>query len=396
MENKLQRADAGGKPAYNTYYMRVSAWYRIGKWLLLLFFTVYLTVMMLSHRESITYENLLYLLRDFNVTSSVEGGFSSISYDEQPNMTFASYKGELVAAGSTEILFFDGKGGVVLRDSSACETPVLASGDKYLLVYDEGGTTFALYTAVACVMRGETDSSIQSGAMSDTGAFAIATRSQDTKYLVTLYSSSYRKIASYYRDAYVTDITLSSDGERLAILEIADRNGVLDGVVTLCRSNSSETQEIVLSNQIPLAASYLKDGTLSVVTDSAVHFYDSSGQVKNVFTFSSMTLSWMSFSDTRVAVVCNEDILGTSSRVAVLDSNGNVSADTVLHEKIHSVTASDGQYAAYVQGQNSILYLAQTGAESLAASCAGNLLHICEISALPVFCFPTVARAADT
>ncbi len=396
MGNPIERADAARKNAYNTYYMRVSAWYRNGKWLLLLLFTVYLALMMLSYRESMTYENLLYLLRDFNVTSSVEGGFSSIVYEEQPNMAFASYKGELVVAGSSEILFYDGKGGVTLRDTSECQSPVLESGDKYLLVYDEGGTSYALYTAIACVMRGNTDSSIQNGVVSDAGFFAIATRSQESKYFVTVYAPSLRKIASYYRDTYVTGIALSPAGEYLAIFGISSENASLSGVVTLCKIGSEETVDITLSHSIPLSASFLQDGTLAVVTDNAVFFYDSAGHEKTAVPFSPMTLSHMHFSDTRVAVVCSEDILGTSNQVFVLDSDGNIVADTERKDKILSVTASDGKIAAYVQGQDTVLYLTPNGGQSYLASCTGNLMKICEVSGFPVFCFPTGAQAADS
>ncbi len=396
MGNQIQRADFARKDAYNTYYMRVSGWYRIGKWMLLLLFTVYLTLMMLSYRESMTYENLLYLLRDFNVTSSVDGGFSSVSYDEQANMTFASYKGELVVAGSSEITFYDGNGGVVLQDSSVCRTPVLETGDKYLLVYDEGGTDYALYTAIACVTRNSTDSPIQSASVSDTGAFAIATRSHDSKYLVMMYSPSLKKIASYYRDTYVTDVTLSPHGEVLAILGISEEKGALGGVVTLCKSGSSEMTDIPLIEEIPLAASFLEDGSLAVVTDSAVRFYDSDGKESTCVAFQSMTLSHMDFSKTHVAVVCTEDTLGTSSRILVLDSTGTAVTDTVVHDRITAITASDGQIAAYVQGQNFVLYLPKNGTDPYTASYTGNLLNICEISAIPVFCFSTAARAANS
>lgn len=396
MGNEVQRQDAGGKDAYNTYYMRVALWYRNGKWILLLLFTLYLTLMMLSYRESMTYENVLYLLRDFNVSSSADGGFSSVVYEEQPNMTFASYKGELVVAGSSEIVFFDGNGGATLRDASECQKPILESGDKYLLVYDEGGSSYALYTAIARVMRGSTDSPIQSGAVSDTGMFAIASRSHESKYLVTLYSPSLRQIASYYRDNYVTGVTLSSDGEYLAIFGISGEDASMDGVVTLCSTASAETVDVALPGRIPLSASFLNGDTLAVVTDSAVCFFDTSGREKSIFPFSSLTLTHMHFTDTRVAVACSEDVLGTSSRVFVLDSDGNTVAESVRSEKILSVTASDGPYAAYVQGQDSLLYLAPNAEESTTASLSGNLLKICEISALPVFCFPTEAQTADS
>ena len=69
------RADAvvPDTAAYNKYYMRVSARYGVAKWITLLLFTVYLLGMLVWGRNSITYENFLYLLRDFNLSSASSG-----------------------------------------------------------------------------------------------------------------------------------------------------------------------------------------------------------------------------------------------------------------------------------------------------------------------------------
>ena len=55
--------------AYNKYYMRVASRFGVAKWITLLLFTVYLLAMLALGRSSITYENFMYLLRDFNLTS---------------------------------------------------------------------------------------------------------------------------------------------------------------------------------------------------------------------------------------------------------------------------------------------------------------------------------------
>ncbi len=395
MDDKMQRVRNSDKQVRNLYYIRVSARYRIVKWILLLVFSLYLSVMLLTHRESMTYENLLYLMRDFNVAYGSSDHFSSVVYEEQPNMSFASYKDQLVVAGSAELSVYSGDGTVTLSDEPNCLSPVLESSDKYLLLYDEGGTFYALYTSLACVLRENAQSLIQCAAVSDAGPYAIATRSGESKYSVSLYNASFQKIASYYRDNYVIDLSFSSDGKWLVIVGVCAEDGSMRGVVTLCRVGSDETVEIRLSDQFPLSAAYLEDGTLAVVTDTSVLLYNRDGTLKHTHPFESMILTCMNISDTHVAVVCSENILGTSSRAFVIDSEGRVLTEREFDEKVIAVTASDGNSAAYVQTQNAVYYLRLKGGEAFTASYTGNLQAICDVLGQPVFCFPTTARAAE-
>lgn len=394
-KNLIPEADAAEREVYNKYYMHVSSLYRVGKWVLLLLFTLYLIVMLLAYRDSITYENFLYLTRNLQMPALSEGSFSSVVYEEQQNMSFTSFKGELVTAGASGISFYDGEGTLQLQDSTDCLRPVLLSGEKYLMMYDEGGTSYSLYTSIGRVYRTRMENIIQCAAMNDQGIHAVATRSQEAKYCVTLYDASFREIAQYYRDTYVTGLALQSGGEQLAILSIAADGSSLKGSVTLGYVGSDTTTDIPLGDQIPLAASYLQDGTLAVVTDSAVLLFGGEGEMKASVSLSSTLLSCMSFSDTRVAVVCSENTLGTSNRIYIIDENGSVIGERTVSGKVTAVIAADGSTAAYVLGQQNVLALSSSGETMAEMSYTGNLLTLCVIDGRAVFCFASGAQAPE-
>ncbi len=387
-------ADVKGADAYNIYYLRVADRYRLFKWLLLLLFTVYLLFMMLLHRESITQENFAYLLRDFNVSAVADGGFASVVYEERQNMTFASFKGELAVASMSEIALYNGMGTASLKDSTDCRNPVLDAGDKYLLLYDEGGTSYALYTAIACVKQGKTESIIQTAAISDSGTYAITTRSRESKYTVSLYSASFREIARYYRDTYVTDVSLNANGDQLAILSTSQDQSVLHGTLTLCMVGSDSVVDIPLGSHLPLKASYLADGTLAVILEDGVRFFNADGTQRAIFSFSSVSLSSMHISDTKVAVACREDTLGTQSRVYVLGSDGTLLADIPFEQKILSVMASDEKTHVYVCTQDAVWTASETNGKAILASYSGKLVSLCEIGGAPIFCFASGAQSA--
>lgn len=391
--NPSSADDITRQDEFNPYYMRVSSLYRIGKWVLLLLFALFLTVMLLTYRDSITYENFLYLTRNLQMPAMSEGSFSSVVYEEQQNMRFAAYKGELVTAGTSGISFYDGLGALQMQDSTDCVSPVLLTGEKYLMVYDEGGTSYSMYTTIGRVYRGKTENIIQCAALSDRGVHAIASRSQEAKYCVTLYDASFRKIAQYYRDTYVTGLALQSDGERLAILGISSEGASLKGVVTVGQVGTDTAADISLGEQIPLAAAFMNNGILAVVTDGAVLFMDGNGTVKCSVSLSSMLLSGISIADTHIAVACRENTLGTSNRILVIDENGTVTGDCTFAGKVVGVTAAEGTAAVYIRGEQSVLALSKTGETVAEMAFTGNLLEICVIDGRAVFCFPAGASA---
>lgn len=392
-QNLLPQKNAGPRDEYNKYYMHVSSLYRIEKWVLLLLFALYLTVMMIAYRDSITYENFLYLTRNLQMPALSEGSFSSVVYEEQQNMSFAAFKGELAVAGSSGISFYDSEGTLRLQDSTDCIRPVLLTGDKYLMMYDEGGTSYSLYTTIGRVWRTNAENSIQCAAINDQGLHAVAVRSQESKYCVTLYDASFRELARYYRDTYVTGLALQSDGEQLAILNIAAEGSSLRGAVTIGRVGVDTTTDVSLGDQIPLAASYMQSGTLAVVTDSAVLLFNEDGTIKSSVSLSSTLLSHMSFSDTRIVVACSENTLGTSSRVLIINEDGSIVGERAVSGKITSITAADGSAAAYIQSRQEVFALSETGEITAEMSYTGNLLDLCVVDGRAVFCFAAVAQA---
>ncbi len=394
VKKNVVQTDSKPSAAYNTYYMHVASRYRFLKWILLLGFTLYLVFTLLVFRGSISQENLLYLLRDFNVSAVSDGGFSSVIYEEKQNMTFAPFKGELVVAGTADISFYNGSGARTLQGETPCQRPVIETSDKYLLLYDEGGTSYSLYTTIARVKSAVTTSAIQCADVSDSGVYAIATRSQEAKYAITLYSSSFSETARYYRDSYITDIALRNDGEQLAMIGVVSENSALRGVLTLCKVGTEEMRDISLGECLPLTASYLENGTLAVITDTGVQLIGSDGEIRSSFSISPAMLTSMHVSASRIVLACREDTLGTTHRVYVLDAEGNLIAQQSISDKVTRVFASDTPYVAYVCAQNSIKAFDSDGQLTELSSFTGNLLSVCEIGTETVLCFSTGARTA--
>lgn len=374
----------------NPYYTHISSVYGALKWGTLLLFAGYLLIMLFVGRDSITYENFLYLMRDLNVSSG-SGAFSSIVYEEQQNMAFGAYKNGLIVAGSSGVSMYDASGTVVLHDSVSYKSPVIVSGEKYMLLYDAGGTEFSVFTTLSCVNRGNTEGAILCAAVGDNGNFAVVSQTNESKYVIVLYGSDFRERVRYYKDTYVSGIAFNGSGDVLAVFSIASDNWAVSSQVSFCTMEGESLLSVPLGDGIPLSARYLANGNLVIVCDQSVFYLDSSGNICARIPFSAMTLSSFDISENKVALVLLENTLENSNRVLVLDSTGETLYDVSETEKIDAVTASSGRYAAYISCNDTVKAVSSSVEDTVRFT--GHLLTVCETAGCAVLCFSTGAEA---
>ena len=140
-EPGMQVRVAGGiKPQTNRYYAKVAALYRAAAAVTGVVLVLFCMLVLAVGNEYITYDNLTYLARDFDLTIRNEGETASvISYPRHEALKFASYKTGMAVAGSDVLTIFDSAGIVLSEDTLNYTTPCLDVSDKYVLAYDLGG-----------------------------------------------------------------------------------------------------------------------------------------------------------------------------------------------------------------------------------------------------------------
>lgn len=378
--------------AYNKYYMRVAARYGAAKWITLLLFTVYLLCMLAVGRSSITYENFMYLLRDFNLSSGVSGAYASVAYEEQQNMFFAEYKNALAVVGSAGVRLYDGAGNSIFRDSTAYKTPVLVTGERYMLLYDEGGYDYSVMTTLARVLYGSTEGEILCGAVSDSGNFAIVSRSGEAHYVIDVFDASLKNVERVYRDSYITGISFNRTGDTLAVFSVNAEDWSMISEIQFLQVGTDSMTAVSLKSHFPISCKSMKNGNWAVVCDDAVILLSNEGKLLKEIPLTSMMLSQFHISDGLIGLVCTENVLGNSNRVLVLNDSGTAVIDVSVDRKVSGIYASNTSDAIYLRYDTTVECVDTTGIQSV--SFTGNLIQICEIAGHIVLCFPSGAYAA--
>lgn len=339
-------------PQITKYYLKISKRYQTACALFVIVLLVYLVFILSVYGEYITYANLQYLLRDIDtITSSGESSFSQIKYSGQNEQTFAVFKNGLATAGKESVSLFDSSGLLLCEDPISFSDPVLVPSNKYLMLYDIGGNSYSIYNSITRVVSRQTDYKIVDGDMSDSGAFILVTRSNETKYVVEVYNSALNHTMSIYKDNYVMDTAISRNGKKIVVCSAVPAETDFNCEIALYTEGNSEMfNKIVLSQTMPLYVRFLEDG-FAVLCDNGLYFYDEDGVNVSSYLFSGMTLEYADLSEEYIVLVASENALGSENRILVFENDGTLLYNEVVKKRVNGVcapTEKSGKAIAYL------------------------------------------------
>ena len=385
-------------PQINRYYRNVSRVYKGIAVALLVILCLFFLALTMFFGEYVTYENMRYLVRDFGaMISSETDGFSSVVYNGSESMKFETFKNGLAAASGDKYLYFDSTGIRMIEEDSGCSDPVLVPADKYLLMYDLGGTNYSIYNQLTRIIRRESDSRILSGDMSDAGDFILVTRSRETRYVVEVYNAAFRHTMSIYKENYVLDAAISPDGGSVMIASAIPADTDFSCEVSVCRAGQAEAAAtMVYSHTMPLDVSATEEGFF-LLCDTGLFFYDFDGNLQKSVSLAGCALRSADVTDRSAAVVGSMNTLGTENRVIVFSPDGEILFDAVLHDtRVTGVEASQNTDRAlvYLETPEGVLQIAPDGTQTPYLAGEQDIIGLVPVRKGAIICTKTSAYAA--
>ncbi len=357
VEPEIIRVDAEIKPQENKYYKKVSERYRTLGFVMLLVLVFLGGFLLVKYDEHITYDNFVYLIRDFDSVTGEGEGQSVVKYDSQDKAIFEHFREGFAVVGNSLVTLYDKTGVELLSENETFSNPAAVSSDKYLLAYDIGGVAYSLYNSVTRVIDVETAMPIVSASVSDTGAYIVTTESNEAKYVTEVYNAALRRTMSIIKNKYVLDSAISRDGEYVLLASVYE-----SGAEFLCelafykvgQADSIKTHTYSMS--MPYVISSGEDGHFTVICDDAVRSFDSEG---NFVSENSMLGEDISYFDTKPwgsVVVTRHNAMGTKSRVYIFNSKGEMTGDKVIDFSATGAACGykNSDNAAYVPGTHGV------------------------------------------
>ena len=338
--------------AGDVYYASVSARYKVAQRILVLLLVFFLLFSIFTNIREITYGNLFYFVRDFGNAVDIEStNYETLSYDVYQNQNFSLYRGGIAAVSPSNVSVFTATGRRTLKSRADFVIPYSVCSDKYVLVYDMSGNSFALYNSFSKVYTESFDYPITDAAISDSGVFAVLTRSSDYKSVINVYNKSFKLIGRYSKNLYALDLSIDEKGERMAVLfyDVGDGRGrttlrVYDISNRVSDKRDPDEDRILCEREIeyafPISCSFNSGGGLSVITDSSILLLDGNLDPGDSIGYNA-EVSAVYTGENGAAVALGSGALNDRNRIIAFDGNGKLLYDETVRSSVREISVLD-------------------------------------------------------
>ncbi|MGN1047165.1 MAG: DUF5711 family protein [Eubacteriales bacterium] len=355
----------------NKYYSKIASVYSAVRYVLLVILVLFVSVSAIRNSDSITYDNLMFLMKDLgSVAESAGDNFETFSYNPDTTRSYAGFRKNLAVASSTGLTIYSGDGKPIFEGTDKYTDPIIETSDRYLLLYDFGKNGFSLFNSFARIYTETLDYEVFCADISDSGVFAVATRTKEYNSAVLIYTKNCKLKSRFLSEDRVIDVSVNKNGNRACVLAFDSENAAFKTKITILKpGESTPVASLTLSDTFPLSCRYTENGNLTVFCDRALYFYDGDGNLINSFSFSSVPeTAELGKKGTVISVSGNA--VTTESEITVFDQSGNILYSGKTDGKVVSVSYIDG-YVFSLAG-NRLTRTNITTSESVFAETSGN------------------------
>ena len=336
----------------NAYYAACSRRSALLKWAFVAALAVFLFIMLAVYHSNITYDNLKYLLRDLSSDrSGISADFTDVSFESQSSLDALIFKGELAVAGSSSVTLYNSTGEKTFDYKSGMENPVAQATDKYLFVFDLGGTHYSIFSNLTRVLDADADAVIENASMSEKGSFVIVKRARDAKYTVAVYDTSFKNKVNYYKSRFVADAALSPDGKTLVTVTVANDNAVISSLIELYDFGAEQPKVTVPgTGYLPIKVDFFEDGSFALICDTRIVFFDKNGAEITTYYQQEKRLTCSDAASSSLCAVYSGNITGFVSDIIIFDNRGNIIYNIETDQKLSDISHNDGYIFALGAG----------------------------------------------
>ena len=322
-EMAIIKARSGAEGGYARYALRMKI-IRIFLCILLVL-TVLLGVIFSMGRMNI--DDIYYMAMDIgHMNSYSEQTSETLNYTKTQNKSdFALYKKGLAVASNSEITLFNATGRVTLTSGDVFSNPVIVTSNKYVLLYDLGGSKFSVYNSFKKLHSFTADGKISYASMCDGGGFCVSVKTGDYNSVVYMYDEDCNRLGSYSTNEYVISAEMSQNGKYTVLLSTSAQNGKMTSDVTVLKSGKDKVySKFDTGGVTPYMCRVIDNDRIAVFCTDRVLVYSLKGNLKNEYIYPDLTLSNVSFGESSMAILFEEDLINGQNRLVVLNKNGKI------------------------------------------------------------------------
>ena len=228
----------------------------------------------------------------------------------------------------TRLIAYSNGGKEIYSYSHGFEKPVLKTSKTRAMVFSQGGNEAYVYNLAELKSSVTTDKEIITANISDSGAYALVTRSDSYASVVSVYNKNDKLVYEWYSsEDTVNNVAVAPNGKKIAISAFNATSGDYSAKVCVLGFNSATPEYTESYSGSPIyGIDSMSTAGFSVITENGIQFIKWSKFQKEEYKNDYSAAMFRSSSSGSVAVF-NRSSDKTDNRVAVFNSKGKLKSE---------------------------------------------------------------------
>lgn len=329
-----------------SYWALVASRYKLIKRILLIALILFIVFFMIFFSRAFTYDSLFSFFKDLqSVAAFVPSDYQTVtSTYHEGEETVLAYRGGVAFVNRKGIEIYSPDGKRLLDVEESFAAPRAISSRKYLLAFDQGGSSFTVTSAYAKFYSGKTDFPIYGAALADSGHFALITGSDTTLSTVLLYDSNFNLIQRFDRASATVSVAISANGKRIALLGAAAKEGKAYTKLDVFHLGESEAENsVLLEGEVPLCVGFTDNRHVAFLTDTALTFADIDLEWKDRYLLNDRAIVDFTVNADGATLALEEDALRAEHTVLAFDDSGKKMLETTFIGDMKAIDIKEKQ-----------------------------------------------------
>lgn len=304
-----------------------------------------------------------------NLTALIGAGNYPLELDGTQTVNAVNRGSYYYVLSNTHINAFSSSGKKLFSYAHGFERPIIKTSASRAIVFEQNGTKAFIFTLNGLKSTVETEQSIITANVSDSGAYAIACRSDKYASAVTVYNKHGKMLYEWYSaENTVNNVVISPNAKKIAVSSFKAENGQYKSVLNVLNFKSATP---VYTESIDNALIYDIDSThksiFTVVTENSLKFIKWSDFDKKEYN-NEYAITLFRPEKSGFIAVFNRKNDKTDNRLVVFSKTGKLKSELEYNGIISDITVSGNNI--YCLGETE-LHLLGTEGEILRESSSG-------------------------
>lgn len=259
---------------------------------------------------------------------------------------FESYGNGFVMLSENGITYVKKSGNTSSSQQLTYSSPSMEINNDRVVVYDRGNNSYLLMRNENVYSQQKTDERIIDFALSTKDNYAVAVRSEKAKSVLYGMDEKGKVIFQWNcPHGYITDVSITSSGGKVAVSVINAENAVLGSTVyVLDFEYDSAYAQFDYKNETVIGTKFLSDRKIQVVTDKNVYLISGKEQ-KVVYEYGTADICFSDFNDKYTAVITKDYSHDDYYLLSLFSKAGKLKFSVPVNGKVRGLSVSDKSVA---------------------------------------------------